>query len=47
MIDVHTVNNNKVYRFLQYRKKKIIDVYTVNPKKQTKYIDFYNIEEKN
>ena len=46
MIDVHTVNNNKVYRFLQYRKKKF-DVYTVNPKKQTKYIDFYNIEEKN
>ena len=27
--------------------KKMIDVYTVNPKKQRKYIDSYNTKEKN
>ena len=37
----------KVYRFLQYRRKKMIDVHTVNQKKQRKYIDSYNTEEKN
>ena len=31
----------KVYKFLLQKRKKIIDVYTV------KYIDSYNIEEKN
>ena len=36
----------KVYRFLQQKKKKI-DVHTVNKKKkQRKYIDSYNMEEK-
>ena len=37
----------KVHRFLQYRRKKMIDVHTVNQKKQRKYIDSYNTEEKN
>ena len=37
----------KVYKFLQQKIKKIIDVHTVNQKKQRKYIDSYNIEEKN
>ena len=36
----------KVYRFLQ-QKKKMIDVHTVNQKKQRKYIDSYNRKEKN
>ena len=36
----------KVYRFLQ-QKKKNFDVHTVNKKKkQRKYIDSYNMEEK-
>ena len=37
----------KVYRFLQQKiKKKNIDVHTINQKKQRKYIDSYNMEEK-
>ena len=49
MIDVHAVNKKKkkVYRFLQQERKKMIDVHTVNQKKQRKYIDSYNMEEKN
>ena len=37
----------KVYKFLQQKKIIIIiDVHTLNQKKQRKYIDSYNIEEK-
>ena len=47
MIDVHAVNKTKkAHRFLQYGRKKLIDVHIVNPKKQRKYTDFYNTEEK-
>ena len=51
MIDVHAVNQKKtkqkkkkVHRFLQ--KKKMIDVQAINKRKQRKYIDSYNTEEK-
>ena len=47
---MHTVNQKKakkVHRFLQYGRKKMIDVHTVNQKKQRKNIDSYNTEEKN
>ena len=34
-------------QILTIEKKKMIDVHTVNQKKQRKYIDSYNMEEKN
>ena len=37
----------KIYRFLQQKRKKMIDVHTINKKKQRKYINSYNMEEKN
>ena len=42
MIDMHVVNKKakKVHRFT-IQKKKVINVHTVNWKKQRKYIDFY------
>ena len=49
MIDVHAVNkkNKETIQILTIGKKKMIDVYTVKQKKQRKYIDSYNTEEKN
>ena len=37
----------KTIQILTIGKKKMIDVYTVKQKKQRKYIDSYNTEEKN
>ena len=42
MIDVHTVNKKKakkVYRFLQYGRKKMFDVHAVNKKKEAKKVN--------
>ena len=52
MIDVHAVKKKKKkekkeYRFLQQERKKMIDMHIVSQKKQRKYIDSYNMEEKN
>ena len=43
---VHAVNQNKKMYINSYRIKKMIDVHTVNQKKQRKYIDSYNRKEK-
>ena len=49
MIDVHIVKQKSKdsTQILTIWKKKMIDVHTVNRKKQIKYIDSYNMEEKN
>ena len=49
MIDVYAGNkkNKESIQILTIEKKKMIDVHTINQKKQRKYIDFYNTEEKN
>ena len=39
--------NKESIQILTIEKKKMIDVHTVNKKKQRKYIDSYNMEEKN
>ena len=49
MIDVYAGNkkNKESIQILTIEKKKVIDVHTVNQKKQRNYINSYNIEEKN
>ena len=39
--------NKESIQILTIEKKKMIDVHIVNRKKQRKYIDSYNMEEKN
>ena len=46
MCTLQTKKNKESIQIFKVEKKKIIDVHTVNQKKQRKYIDSYNMEEK-